>query len=95
MQRIVFKREFSVAFDAIKTENVHYLEEKIQPIKKIVIKKGRKKKFLRGVLTLCLGYFHTEFGINRTSFLDMSLYTQRGTDRQIRRKTLYFIIFSD
>ena len=43
MQQIVFKREFFVIFDAFKTENEQYLEEKIQPIKKIVIKKSRKK----------------------------------------------------
>ena len=34
MQQIVFKREFSVLFDAVKTKNVQYLEEKIQLIKK-------------------------------------------------------------
>ena len=43
MQQIVFKREFSFLFDAVKTENVQYLEEKIQPTKKNVIKKSRKK----------------------------------------------------
>ena len=38
MQQIVFKRDFSVLFNAIKTENVQYLEEKIlQSIKKFVI----------------------------------------------------------
>ena len=43
MQQIVFKRNFSVLFDSIKTENVQYVEEKIQAIKKIVIKKIQKK----------------------------------------------------
>ena len=43
MQQFLFKREFSVLFDAVKTENVHYLEEKIQPIKKIVTEKIQKK----------------------------------------------------
>ena len=33
MQQTVFKREFSVVFDAVKAKNVQYLEEKIQPIK--------------------------------------------------------------
>ena len=33
MKQIVIKREFDVLLDAIKTENVQYLEEKIQPIK--------------------------------------------------------------
>ena len=35
MQQIVLKREFFVQFDAVKNENVLYLEEKIQPIKKV------------------------------------------------------------
>ena len=39
MQQTVFKREFSILFDAIQTENVQNLEEKIQPIKMIIIKK--------------------------------------------------------
>ena len=43
MQLIVFKREFFVLFDTIKTENVQHLEKKIKPIKKIVIKKIQKK----------------------------------------------------
>ena len=47
MQQIVFKREFSVLFDAVKTENMQYLEEKIQPIKKIIIKTIQKKKSLK------------------------------------------------
>ena len=41
MQQIVFKREFSILFNAVKTENMEYLEEKIQLIKKII------KKFLK------------------------------------------------
>ena len=40
MQQIVFKREFSILFDAVKTETVQNLEEKIQLFKKIVIKKN-------------------------------------------------------
>ena len=44
MQQIVFKREYSNLFDAVKTENMRYLEEKIyQPIKKIIIEKIPKK----------------------------------------------------
>ena len=43
MQQIVIKREFSILFDAVKTENVQYLEEKMQPIKRIAIEKSRKK----------------------------------------------------
>ena len=43
MQQIVFKRKFSVLFDAVKTENVQHLEEKIQPFKNIVIEKIQKK----------------------------------------------------
>ena len=39
MQQIVIKIEFSVLYDAVKTENVQYLEKKIQSIKKIVIEK--------------------------------------------------------
>ena len=39
MQQIVFKREFSVLFEAIKTENVQYLEGEIQHIKMFVIDK--------------------------------------------------------
>ena len=37
MKQIVFKSKFSISFDAVKTENVQYLEEKTQPIEKIVI----------------------------------------------------------
>ena len=37
MQQIVLKREFFVLFSAVKTENVQYLEEKVEPIEKIVI----------------------------------------------------------
>ena len=44
MQQIVFKRNFSVLFDTVKTENVQYLAEKVQPIKKIVIKKNSGRK---------------------------------------------------
>ena len=37
------KREFSIPFDAVKTENAQHSEKKIQPIKKIVIEKIQKK----------------------------------------------------
>ena len=47
MEQIIFKREFFILFDAVKTENVQYLEEKIQAIKKIVIEKIQKKKSLK------------------------------------------------
>ena len=43
MQQIVFKRKFSVLLDTVKTENVQHLEEKIQPIKNIIIRKIQKK----------------------------------------------------
>ena len=44
MQQVVFKRKFSVPFKEVKFENVQYLQEKIQPIEKTVIKKFQKKK---------------------------------------------------
>ena len=47
MQEIVFKKQFSVVFDAVKTGTVHYLEEKIQPIKKVVTEKIQKKNLLK------------------------------------------------
>ena len=47
MQQIVFKREFFVLFDAVKTETVQYLEEKVQPNKNIVIKKSIRKNRLK------------------------------------------------
>ena len=49
MQQIVFRREFSFLFDAvkIKKKNVQHLEGKIQPIRKIVIKKNPEKKSLK------------------------------------------------
>ena len=43
MQQIVFKRKFSFLFDAVETENVQYLEEKIHAIKKIIIEKIQKE----------------------------------------------------
>ena len=43
MQQNVFKRDFFVLFDAVKTENVQCFEEKIQPIEKIVIEKNPEK----------------------------------------------------
>ena len=43
MQRIIFKKEFSVLFHAFKTKNMQYLEEKIQLIKNIIIEKIQKK----------------------------------------------------
>ena len=47
MKQNVFKRKFSVLLGAVKTKNVQYLEEKIQPIKKTVIEKIQKGKSLR------------------------------------------------
>ena len=47
MQKNVFKREFSVLFDVVKTENLQYLEEKVRPIKKIVISQIQKKNRLK------------------------------------------------
>ena len=43
MQQIVIKKEFSILVDAIKTKNVQYLEEKIQPLKRLLSKISRKK----------------------------------------------------
>ena len=47
MQQISFKREFSILFDTVKTETVQYIEEKVHPIKKIVVEKFYKKKSLK------------------------------------------------
>ena len=92
----------SGSLDAAQIENVQYLEEKIQAIKKITLKNPEEKslklsilknpnifskKSLQGVLTLYLGYLNTKFGMNRTSRLGVTL----NTDRQIHRKTLCFI----
>ena len=41
MQEMEFKRKLSVLFDAVKTENVRCIEEKIQLVKKILIEKSR------------------------------------------------------
>ena len=92
MQQIVFKREFYFLYEGVKTENVQYLEEKIQPINMIVIEKIKKKKtsefyfpdiqidFQKYLFELFL--LHTKFSINRTSRLGMR-YTQieRFTER--------------
>ena len=43
MIKIIFKSEIFMLFDAVKTENVQYLKEKIQPIKKIAIEKIQEK----------------------------------------------------
>ena len=43
MQQNVFKTEFPVLFDTVKTENVQYLEEKMLPIEKIAIENIQKK----------------------------------------------------
>ena len=43
MIQTVFKRKFSVLLDAVKTKNVQHLEEKMQPIKSIVIEKNPEK----------------------------------------------------
>ena len=42
-QKIAFKREFSVLFDAVKAVNEQYLEEKIQPVRKVVAEKIQNK----------------------------------------------------
>ena len=47
MQEIVFKREFSVLLDSVKTKNGQHFEVKIEPIKNIVIKKMPKKYRLK------------------------------------------------
>ena len=47
MQQIVFKKEFSVLFDAVKIKNVQYFEAKRQPVKQVVIKKKKKKNSLK------------------------------------------------
>ena len=44
MQQIVFKGEFSVLIDAVKTKNMQYLEEKIQPAKKTYRKNPEKNR---------------------------------------------------
>ena len=102
MQQIVFKRGFSILFETVKTENVQHLEKKIQPIKNIVIEKIQKKIvsnlnfnksrliFEKNLFKVSLLHLHTKFGINRTSCLDLSFYT----DRQIQRQTLCFIIIT-
>ena len=75
MQQIVFKRKFFRSIRCSQNENVQYLEEKIQPIKKIVTEKIQKKKSLKililrnpdrflkksllGALTPYLLYLHT------------------------------------
>ena len=41
MRQILFKREFTVLFNAVKAENVHYLKGKILLIKKIFIEKKK------------------------------------------------------
>ena len=37
MQQMLFKRDCFVLFDEVKTQTVQYLEEKMQPIKKIIM----------------------------------------------------------
>ena len=46
VQQIVFKRKFFVLTDAVKTENVQYLKEKIQPVKKDCYRKKKERKNL-------------------------------------------------
>ena len=79
MQQIVFKRKFSGLFDTVKTENAQHVEEKMQPIKNIVIEKIQKKissnlnfkksrlNFEKNLFKVSLLHLHTEVGINRTS----------------------------
>ena len=45
MQQILFKRQFFVLLDVVKTETVHYLEGKMQPVKKIAIEKKNHLTF--------------------------------------------------
>ena len=99
MQQIVFQRKFSGLLNAVKTEILKHLEEMMQPIKNIVIEKIQKKiasnlNFKKSRLNfeekklfnVSLLHLHTKFGINRTSHLGVSLYTDRQifyqTDRQ-------------
>ena len=58
MQQIAFKREFSI--QCSHTKNGQHLEEKMQPIKEIVIKKSEKN---------CLKFENFEIQINFRSFL--------------------------
>ena len=110
MQQIAFKREFSFLFLVVKTGNVQYLEEKIQLIKKIAIKKSGKKslkirilrnrdrfskKCFRDFLTPYLGYLCTKFGTNRTFRLDVNFYTDRQIHWLIHRQTFSFIFIRD
>ena len=90
MQQILFKSEFSVLFDAAKTKNVQYLEEKVQPLKRLLSKKIQKKKSFKIVILrnpepkknrFKMLLLHIKFGINRTSRLVVSLYTDRFTDK--------------
>ena len=88
MEHIIFKREFSVLFDAVKTENVPYLKEKIELIKKIVIKKSRKNHLKFEFQEIQIDFrknllLHIKFGISRTS---------RLRTNQFHRQTLCFII---
>ena len=87
MQQNVFKREFYVLFDAVKTESVQYLEEKIKPIKKIVMEKIQEKKSLKlSILrnpdrisekSFEVFLLQTKFSINRTSCLGLNLYINK------------------
>ena len=40
MQQIIFKRQFPILIHGVKTKNMKYLKEKIQPIKKDCSKKN-------------------------------------------------------
>ena len=79
-------------------------KKRYSPLKRFLLEKSRKKKSkflnfknsiqilkksLRGILTPYLEYIHTKFGINETSRLGVSLYTQ------ILRQILCFIVIRD
>ena len=44
LQQIILKTELSVLFDAVKTENVQHMKEKVLSIKRLLLKKSKKKK---------------------------------------------------
>ena len=106
MQQIIFKREFSFLFDAVKTENVQYLEGKKQPNKRDCCRKKSRKKnhlkfeflgiqidFRKNLFIPHLGYVHTKFGINRSSLLDAILYTDRFTNKLFVLLLLQIVFF--
>ena len=103
MQQILFKTKFSALLNAVKTETVQQLEEKIRPIKNIVIEKIQKKIdsnwnfkktrliFEKNLFKVSLLHLHTKIGISRTSRLGVNLYRVR----EVHRQTVCFIIIRD